>query len=235
MIEIIPAIMPKSIEDLKDTLSKFVKIVPLVQLDIMDGKFVPEKNFSYEKNSSEEFKKIVKEKKGFPYIKDIDFEVDLMVQNPNEAIDDWIDAGARRIIVHIESTQNMNNILRDVVAKVTESDDSDINAVEIGIAINTTTPNDSLKPFLDDIDFVQFMGIEKIGYQGQAFDERVIDKIVSLRAEHPEIIISVDGGVSLETAPLLVEAGVNRLVSGSAILKSDDIEDTIETFKSLTN
>ncbi|MCH7529747.1 hypothetical protein IIB50_01380 [Patescibacteria group bacterium] len=233
MIEIIPAVMPKNLNDLESVLSRLVKLVPLIQIDVMDGKFVPSKNFPYEVGTIIEFKDIISGEKKFPFIADIDFEVDLMVDKPEEVIDDWIDIGARRIIVHIESAANIKNILRDVIAKVTESEDSDISAVEIGLAINTTTSNNALSPYITDIDFVQFMGIEKIGYQGQPFDERVIQKIVDLHRAHPEIIISVDGGVTLETAPSLIKAGANRLVSGSAILQSDDIEETIEQFKTL--
>ena len=77
------------------------------------------------------------------------------------------------------------------------------------------------------------MGIEKIGFQGQSFDERVLHKVNDLRERFPELIISIDGGVSLETAPLLIKAGANRLVAGSAILKSEDIEKTIKEFQSL--
>ena len=77
------------------------------------------------------------------------------------------------------------------------------------------------------------MGIEKIGFQGQEFSEKVIDKIKELKKRKSEIIISVDGGVDLKNAPALIEAGATRLVSGSAILKSDNIKKTIEQFKEL--
>ena len=77
------------------------------------------------------------------------------------------------------------------------------------------------------------MGIEKIGYQGQPFDERVIDQVKALRKEYPELIISVDGGVSFDTAPRLIEAGANRLVVGSVIFNSLDIRETVLALRSL--
>ncbi len=76
------------------------------------------------------------------------------------------------------------------------------------------------------------MGIAHIGYQGEPFDERVIDKIREFHNAHPEIMISVDGGVTLDNAPDLVAVGVKRLVSGSAIFENGNIADTIEMFKS---
>jgi ribulose-phosphate 3-epimerase len=77
------------------------------------------------------------------------------------------------------------------------------------------------------------MGIAEIGYQGQQFDERVVAKIMKLRNMSPDIIISVDGGVNFETAPILIHAGANRLVSGSAIFKSEDINSTIKKLQTV--
>ena len=82
-------------------------------------------------------------------------------------------------------------------------------------------------------DFVQFMGIKKIGYQGQEFDTEVLDKISDLRKNFPDTIISVDGGVNFENAQDIVEAGVNRLVSGSAIYESDNIREAITELTNL--
>ena len=77
------------------------------------------------------------------------------------------------------------------------------------------------------------MGIAKIGFQGEPFDERVLEKIKDFRDEYVDVTISVDGGVSLESAPRLVEAGVNRFVVGSALWQSNDFEEKINKFKQL--
>ena len=105
--------------------------------------------------------------------------------------------------------------------------------VEIGVALNTTTPIETIKPIISKVDFIQCMGIEKIGYQGEPFDERVLEQISELRKIYPELIISVDGSVNETTAPLLVKAGANRLVVGSAIMNSYDVRETIREFESL--
>ena len=77
------------------------------------------------------------------------------------------------------------------------------------------------------------MGIDKIGFQRQEFDENVTENIKKLREKFTDLIISVDGGVSLETGAMLVEAGVSKLVVGSAIFNTEDIIETIEEFKNL--
>ena len=77
------------------------------------------------------------------------------------------------------------------------------------------------------------MGIEKIGFQGQDFDERVIGQIMGLRAKYPELKISIDGSVNKNTAPELVKAGVDRLVIGSALLRSFDIREDIKFYENL--
>ena len=77
------------------------------------------------------------------------------------------------------------------------------------------------------------MGIARIGFQGEPFDERVIEKIKEIKKHYPEMIVSVDGGVSLENAQALIEAGATRLVSGSAIFEDSDISSIIGEFRNL--
>jgi len=234
MIEIIPAVMPENTTDLQSKLTRVVGHAPVVQIDIMDGKFV--KNVSWPYTEDEEyFQGILNEDAGLPYWDQFDFEVDLMLVRPEEVIEKWISAGVRRIVVHQESTDNLEQILRDFRERFPKSEQPDVFDCEIGIAQNIDTATETFFPYLDQIDFVQFMGIDTIGEQGNPFDERVLDKIRTLRAHAPQTIISVDGGVSLESAPELIAAGVNRLIIGSAIFKSEDIPEIIKEFKHLGN
>jgi ribulose-phosphate 3-epimerase len=234
MIEIIPAVMPTDTTDLQSKLAQVVGHAPVVQIDIMDGKFV--KNVSWPYTEDEEyFQNILNEDEGLPYWDQFDFEVDLMVVRPEEVINNWITAGVRRIVVHQESTDNLEKILTDFRERFPKSEQLDVFDCEIGIAQNIDTPIESVFPFLGRVDFVQLMGIATIGEQGNPFDERVLDKIRALRERDPKIIISIDGGVSLETASELIAAGANRLVVGSAIFKSEDIAATIKEFKYLGN
>lgn len=240
MAEIIPAILPEDIDDLREKLSLISGILPLVQIDVCDGKFTPTKTWPYKKGVSETFLRIVGQEEGFPFWDSVDFEVDLMVKHPENIIDDWIATGAKRVIIHIESTPDPLSLIRKIKQAYGTASESSY-GVEVGAALNVETPNEEIYDLLNEtddeglpvIDLVQFMGIENIGYQGEPFDERVFEKIRDLRERFPETIISVDGGVSLENAAELIEAGANRLVSGSAIFESGDIAGTIEVFQNL--
>lgn len=219
--------MPKSFEHLKSEMSQFVSLVPLVQIDVMDGKFTPSKSWPYQKAVIDgDFLKMVNQEEGFPFWEDLDFEVDLMVSEPMKAADQWIAVGAARIVVHYESTTP--EIIISVLQSVKEK------GIEAGLAVGLETPIETTSLFYeknkDLIDVVQFMGIEKIGFQGQPFDERVIDNISKFREIYPEVNISVDGGVNMETAESLATAKVSRFVIGSALQNGDTLESTIEQF-----
>jgi ribulose-phosphate 3-epimerase len=234
MVEIIPAVMPTSTTDLQSKLAQVAGHMSVAQVDIMDGKFVRDVSWPYTEDE-EYFQGILNEDAGLPYWDQFDFEVDLMIVRPEDVIDDWITAGVRRIVVHQESTDKLEKILTDFRARFPKSEQPDVFDCEIGLAQNIDTPTEDLFPYLEQIDFVQFMGIDVIGEQGNPFDEQVLDKIRALRERSPKMVISVDGGVSLDTAPALVAAGVNRLVVGSAIFKSEDIGATIKEFKNIGN
>lgn len=221
-MEIIPAILPKNFNDLIEKLSLVKGIVPLVQIDITDGVFVPSITWPFNQKNEGNFEKIKTQEEGIPFWDDFDFELDLMIKNPEENLDDWINTGASRMIIHIESTDKLNEIIEKLNG-----------IVEIGVAINIDTPNEKIYPYLDKIDFVQFMGIEKIGFQGEPFSEKVLGKIKNIREKRPGIVISVDGGVDLKNAEHLKKAGTNRVAVGSSLFKSSDIIETVDKFKEI--
>ena len=97
--------------------------------------------------------------------------------------------------------------------------------MEWGVALNTSTNIESVLPLLGSVSVVQCMGIEKIGYQGQPFDERVLSHIRFLREHNADLLISVDGSIHRETVVQVVNAGANRLVVGSALFNKEDISD----------
>lgn len=231
MVEIIPAIIPKSFADLKEKMSLVSELVPIAQIDVMDGIFVTSKSWPHMRNPDPDFTAILKEENGFPFWETIDFEVDLMVSNPEQVWQNWLLAGAKRIIIHAESSKNLRGLF-DVIKKKLPSEDS-LLYTEVGVALNIDTPNEQIYPLLSSVDFVQFMGIAKIGFQGEPFDERVIAKIADLRGKYPNATISIDGGVNKENAVKLVKAGVNRLVVGSALFGSENISEELMNFQSL--
>jgi ribulose-phosphate 3-epimerase len=188
----------------------------------MDGKFVKSKTWPYFSNDEHSFEKLLAEEDGLPFWEKLEFEIDLMVQKPETVVDNWIIAGASRIIVHIESVTNMQEIIELCRGRV-----------DLCVALNIDTPTDSVLPYLEDIESVQFMGIQTIGLQGQPFEERVLDKIREFHNAHPEITISCDGGVNFNSAPLLMEAGVKRFVAGSAIFEYGNIPEAISEFRKI--
>jgi ribulose-phosphate 3-epimerase len=227
MTEIIPAIMPETIEELESAVALVRGTAKWVQVDVMDGKFVPERSWPFP-NFETETTPFLHEEKGLPFWEDVSYEFDLMIREPEKFVEKFVGIGGARIIIHYESAEKEKvwEAARKVQAMVTE----------VGIAIDSTTPNEVLSEFLADerpVDFVQFMGIAKIGYQGQPFDERVIGKIKALRAKYSDIIISVDGSVNFETAPLLIKAGANRLAAGSAVFGSGDARESIRELENI--
>ena len=237
MTEVLPAIIPISYEDLKEKMSVVRGLTSLVQIDVCDGKFVSSKCWPYVGDEENNFEKILKEDEGFPFWQDMDFEADLMVQNPETEAEKWIKAGAKAIVLHYESSSDIIELIKRLRKDYGYSADS-IAGIEIGIAINIDTPNAVLDEFLNAdkngrafIDFVQFMGIKKIGYQGQEFDEEVFKKIKALRKKYPSVMISIDGGVNFDNNKALIKAGVNKLISGSAIFESENIKKAVEEMK----
>ncbi len=229
MKEIIPAIMPNNFEDLKRHIERVKEFVSTVQIDVMDGKFVKSKSWPLVRDEDRDFLKIVNQEEGLPYWEDVNVEVDLMATDPKVHADRWAAAGALRIVLHYLSAPR--TVIAPLLAELKEK------GVETGIAFTSKTSIEDVIAFVTEqrasIDFVQFMGIEMIGLQGEPFDATVIDRIKLLKESLPDVIVSVDGGVDYDTAQELLEAGVDRLVSGSAIFKSESAEDAILDFKDL--
>ncbi|OIO31516.1 MAG: hypothetical protein COZ49_02325 [Candidatus Yonathbacteria bacterium CG_4_10_14_3_um_filter_47_65] len=222
-MEVIPAIMPHSRSEMDAYAERFIGLVAAMQIDVMDGVFVPEKTWPYR----DSFNAIRIEP--LSRASEIAYEIDLMVDRPEDILGYWIQAGAKRVIVHIESTDSFIEILEHF---------GDV--VNIGVAINIGTPVETLFEYLDNeslarnVAFVQCMGIARIGFQGQPFDMNVINTLRGLRKRYPKLIMSVDGGINFETAEHVVRAGANRIVSGSAILGSKDAAHAIERLKSIS-
>jgi len=235
MVEIIPAILPTDLEDLRDKMASVSGLAPLVQIDICDGKFVRSKSWPYVKGGMEEFATIKAEDEGFPLWDSLDFEVDLMVRHPEEVVHDWVMAGAKRLVLHIESAPDILKTIENLRGEYGTAKDETF-GLEIGVALDIKTPNEEVYEILDMIDeagdsivdFVQFMGIDNVGFQGQEFDDAVLEKISDLRNIYPNMPISVDGGVGFDNASDLISAGATRLISGSAIFESGDIAKAID-------
>lgn len=226
MIEVIPAIMPQNIGELRGKASIVASFAKTVQLDFCDGVFVATKTWPFNGKDVMAYNDIVSEESGLPYWETINYEFDLMVKNATEQFDRLLKLGPNRLVFHVEAEDNLLSFLENL-------DPYYKNTLEIGVALNTTTDVEVLRPFLPHIQFVQCMGIEIIGKQRQQFDTRVLDQITKVRAIAPNIPISVDGAVNRSTAHDLVQAGATRLVIGSALFDEIDTQGAIEDFRNL--
>jgi len=220
-IEIIPAILPMTFEELEEGISLMRGFVKIVQIDVCDGQFVLNATWPYRK-SDDNFAKLINEEIGMPGWQELNYEIDMMVNRPAERIEDWVKIGASRLILHAESKDFNKKVLESLSGRV-----------EIGLALNEETSIDIINEYKELINFVQLMGIDRIGYQHQPFDEKVIGRVKEVKLKFHGLPISVDGGVSLDNAVQLMDAGVDRLVVGSAIFQSDNPIDAVEKFKRL--
>ncbi len=226
MAEIIPAILPQDFAEIEDKVSLIKGATKIVQVDICDGHFVPSFTWPYKKKDNT-FEQIIREDEALPAWEEVDYEFDLMVNNPEKIVDDWVSAGAARVIIHIEAKGNVAEAVEKLVGRI-----------DVGLALNIDTPVEILKDpkfgvAVGKVQFVQCMGIDNVGFQHQAFDEKVVKKVAAIKKAFPDLLISVDGGVSLDNASSLIDAGADRLVVGSAIFAAENPLSAIAEFQML--
>jgi len=231
MLAIIPAVLSRDYEDMKNKIALVRGISPVVQIDLCDGIFVQNKTWPFSTGGGDDLhlNAILNEQEGMPFWEDIDFELDLLVMDTVENFDVYTKLGAKRIIFHIEAVgdvEDFKNFIEGIDVYIRET-------IEIGVAINIKTPLEQIFPLINNIDFVQCMGNDKLGYHGVNLDEKIYEKIKILRKKYSDLPIAVDIGVNKTTAPALIEAGATKLVIGSAIFNTEDIIGTVEEFRNL--
>jgi ribulose-phosphate 3-epimerase len=217
---IVPAILPKSRADLEGKLMLMEGLAPEVQVDTVDGRFAHPETWPYLHSAWHE--DAFYEEGCLPHLASFSFEADLMVEDAAPAAGKWIDAGATRIVFHATSSPHVLDDIKKVQVRYGHEKSFAPGLLTFGLALTSASDLALLPPFLPYIDFVQFMGIAKVGRQGEPFDRKVLEKIRQCRRLYPKLAIQVDGGVSLESAPALIALGVSRLVVGSALWKALD-------------
>ena len=185
-----------------------------LHLDIMDGTFVP--NISF----------------GFPVIDAVakickkPLDVHFMIEHPERYVQRTAKTGAMMMNVHYEACVHLHRTVQEI-------QDAGMKA---GVTLNPSTPVCLLEDILNDVDMVLLMSVNP-GFGGQKFIEGTIDKLRALREmvdrKNSRALIQIDGGVQAETAPRLVEAGADVLVSGSYVFKAADPIRTIHDLRSL--
>ena len=173
-----------------------------IHIDIVDGRFAS--NITWN-NPSELFAASSQPS--------INIEAHLMVENPEAVIKDWIFTGVKRIVIQIEAIDSAK------ARSVLEIADD----VEIGLAVNPETPIEDALPYLENFKFILILGVNP-GLAGRPFNEKILEKIKFLKNYYPNVIIEADGGINLETAKLVKEAGADIVVSASYIWGSQNPE-----------
>ena len=211
---IIPALLPESADELRKDVQS-LRLAHEVQVDLVDGDFVPFSAWPYDPlGDPDEVTDI---------LSGHSVEVDLMVRDQVAAAERWAKWGAQLIIFHSAG------ITYDAVEQFAER----YTSVSIGLALTNDESLDILNQYYPILDQIQLMGIATIGAQGTPFDERVLDRIKAVRNQFPELQISIDGSMNQQTIPLARDAGADRFVVGSALLRADDRVATYQSLSSL--
>lgn len=201
---IIPAINETSFEEVAKKIIRAAEFgAEIVHLDVSDGEFTLAPLW----NNFFDLRDFIIAN---PHIK-MQYEVHLMISNPDEAIADWIGVGAKRIIVHVESAKDLGEMKK----KCAQFD------AELLLASNPDTAVDKLLEKKDQVDGFLVLAVQP-GKAGQIFRESQFEKIKLLRQGAPNAKIEVDGGVNLENSPKLKSAGADLLTSASTIWGSSD-------------
>ena len=183
-----------------------------LHVDVMDGHFVP--NITIGPLVVKALRKVT----------DLTLDVHLMIENPDQYIQDFADAGADIITVHAEACTHLHRTLGAIRAT----------GKRAGVALNPHTPPDVLAYVTDLVDMVLVMSVNP-GFGGQKFIPGVLDKVQLIRemleASGVEADIQIDGGITDVTAPMAREAGVNALVAGSYVFGSDDYARAIASLR----
>lgn len=226
---IVPAVLPSSRKDLEEKLALFVRLPSIrrIQIDVVDGRFATPASWPY--TAPPEFALMVEHGEMLPHLAEhIEYEIDLMCLDALPVAESWLALGASRLTFHAES-------MIDIGQLHTAHSRFGKDAVTIGVALNIASDLSLIEPFVEQIEYVQFMGIANIGRQGQPFDTRVLEKIRTFHHRHPPIPMQVDGGVSLETAKDLLALGVTNLIVGSGIVRATDPFAEVAKFEALQN
>ena len=183
-------------------------------VDVMDGRFVP--NISFGMN-------IIKTMKSMA-TKPLD--VHLMIVEPEKYIEQFREAGADVITVHYEACPHLHRTMQQIKAT----------GAKAGVALNPHTPVSLLEDLIEDIDLVCLMSVNP-GFGGQKFIYQTLPKVKKLKAmietRNAKTMIEIDGGVGLQNARVLVEAGADVLVAGSAVFKAENPVETIGRLKDI--
>lgn len=213
MIKIAPSILSADFANLERDIQR-ISAADYVHVDVMDGVFVP--NITI----------------GIPVVKcirpttDLPLDVHLMITRPVRYVEDFCDAGADLVTVHVEADteENIHAAIDKIHAK----------GKKAGVVLKPKTPAEAALPFLEKVELILVMTVEP-GFGGQKFMADMMPKVSALRklidGKNPGCELEVDGGVAPDTCQTCIDAGANVLVAGSAVYKAADIPARIQELR----
>jgi len=213
MIKLAPSILSADFARLLEDVKKVEDAgCEYLHIDVMDGHFVP--NITIGPGVIKSLRKNV----------NMVFDAHLMIENPDNYIKEFVDAGCDMIVVHQEACKHLHRTIQNIKSF----------GIKAGVALNPATPIETIKHVLEDVDMVLIMTVNP-GFGGQSFIEGMIPKIKELKeiidSKNLDIDIQVDGGIKPDNVAKVVDSGANIIVAGSAIFNSDNIYETVKLFR----
>jgi ribulose-phosphate 3-epimerase len=207
-LKVIPAILTDSPQELETMLRLAESFADWVQIDIMDGNFVPSRSIT-----AADLARVNTTLK---------LEIHLMVQNPESCFLDFHRAGAAKIIFHCEATSSPQQALHQLREL----------GLQAGIALNPETPVSAILPLAPSVDSVLFLSVNP-GFYGSKFIPEVLDKIDAFRKLQPGVKTGIDGGIKRDNILEVASHGVDFLCVGSAIFKEPDPQRSFQQLQEL--
>ena len=213
MIKLAPSILSADFARLLEDVKKVEKEgCEYLHIDVMDGHFVP--NITLGPGIVKSLRKDV----------NMVFDAHLMIENPDNYIKEFADAGCDIIVVHQEACTHLHRTIQNIKS----------HGIKAGVALNPATPIETIKYVLQDVDMVLLMSVNP-GFGGQSYIPVVTEKIKELKAlidkMNLDIDIEVDGGVKPSNIAEVVNAGANVIVAGSAIFNAGNIDEAVKSLR----
>lgn len=213
MFKLAPSILSADFGHLAEDVKKIEEGgADIIHVDVMDGHFVPNISFG------------APVMKGLNGKTGLNYDVHLMIENPDQYIEDFVTPQTEYITVHQEACVHLHRTIQNIKSK----------GIKAGVSINPATPVSTLECILEDVDLVLVMSVNP-GFGGQKFIPGALEKVRQLaeikKAKGLDFIIEIDGGITLNNIQEVLEAGVEMAVAGSAVFGAEDVVQRVKDFK----